>query len=203
MFAHSLRHRLLIFLFLLAGLLAMDVGVRPASAQRPDSSAKEVTTRRDTPTAPRVGRKSPKRALFYSLGATVLPTAAGMNVGDAGAGVVLVLLGAGLGPSIGHLYAGNNDQALVGIGLRVGGGALGTLGFASALNASLEGQDAGGSGALFLVGGLTVLISGVYDIFTADNAAREYNEAHGLNAQMTPTVGPRGEQAGLALRVSF
>jgi len=209
MFAHSLnrstRHRLLVCLFLLTGLLALDVGVRSVSAQRPDSiaNAKEMTARGNTAPAPQVERKSPNRAQLYSLGGTVVPTVVGAKAGDAELGATLVFLGLGLGPSLGHLYADNTDQALVGIGIRVGGGALGALGAAAALNASLEGNSGGGGAALFYAGVLTSLVSAGYDIFTADDAARDYNEAHGLSVQAAPTVGPRGEQVGLALRVSF
>jgi hypothetical protein len=209
MFAHSLnrstRHRLLVCLFLLTGLLALDVGVRSVSAQRPDSiaNAKEMTARGNTAPAPQVERKSPNRAQLYSLGGTVVPTVVGAKAGDAELGATLVFLGLGLGPSLGHLYADNTDQALVGIGIRVGGGALGALGAAAALNSILDEDSGGGAGSLLLIGGLTVLMSGGYDIYTAGDAAREYNEAHGLSVQAAPTVGPRGEQVGLALQVSF
>jgi hypothetical protein len=209
MFAHSLnrstRHRLLVCLFLLTGLLALDVGVRSVSAQRPDSiaNAKEMTARGNTAPAPQVERKSPNRAQLYSLGGTVVPTVVGAKAGDAELGATLVFLGLGLGPSLGHLYAENTDRALVGIGIRVGGGALGALGAAAALNSILDEDSGGGAGSLLLIGGLTVLMSGGYDIYTAGDAAREYNAAHGLNAQVAPTVGPRGEQVGLALQVSF
>ncbi|GEM_PF-1731999 len=199
----SIRRRLLICIFLLAGLLALDVGVRPASAQRPDSSAKEMTARRDTLTTSEAERKSPRRAVLYSLGGTVVPTVVGASASNSGFGVTLLLLGVGFGPSVGHLYAENTDQALVGMGIRVGGGALGALGAAAALDSILDEDSGGEGGALLLVGGLTVLLSGAYDIFTAGDAAHEYNVAHGLNAQVAPTVGPRGEQAGLTLRVSF
>jgi len=117
--------------------------------------------------------------------------------------IPLWIFGAFIGPSLGHFYAENTSQALTGIGIRLGGGALGVLGYGAVLSAILEENSGGGGVALLLVGGLTGLVSAGYDIFTADDAARDYNEAHGLNAQVAPTVGPRGEQAGLALRVSF
>ena len=168
------RHRLLICLCLLTGLLAMDGSVHSTLAQRPDSLETEMTARRDTTTTPGVERKSPSRALLYSLGGTVVPTAVGATAGNVELGAVLVLLGVGLGPSLGHFYAGNEDQALVGIGLRVGGGTLGALGAASALNSILVEEGGGGAAALLLVSGITVLISAGYDVLTAGDAAREY-----------------------------
>ena len=107
--------------------------------------------------------------------------------------IPLWIFGAFIGPSLGHFYADNTSHALTGISIRLGGGALGVLGFGVALNASLEGNSGGGGTALFYAGALTDLVSAGYDIFKADDAAREYNEAHGLNAQVAPTVGPRGE----------
>lgn len=218
MLAHSLhrwsQHRLLVCLVLLAGFLALDVGVRPASAQRPDSSAKEITTRRDTTTAPRMERKSSRRAVLYSLGGTTIPVTAGLvfDGSESGGGLLssgsegqLLAIGTGLvvGPALSHFYAENHTRALSGIGLRVGGSALSALGFIGAVAASLEGSGGGGATLLFLTGGLTTLTSAGYDIFTADDAARDHNEAHGLNTQVAPTVGPSGEQVGLSLRVSF
>jgi len=117
--------------------------------------------------------------------------------------IPLWIFGAFVGPSLGHFYADNTGQALAGIGIRLGGGALSVLGFGVALNARLEGNSGGGGTALFYAGVLTSLVSAGYDIFTADDAARDYNEAHGLSVQAAPTVGPRGDQVGLALQVSF
>jgi hypothetical protein len=150
--------------------------------------------------------KSPTRAQLYSLGGTLVPVVLGAAVDKERDDVRVPLWIAGIlvGPSVGHFYAENISQALTGMGLRLGGGALGVLGGAAVLDAALGGDSSGeGGAALILAGGLTILISGGYDIFTADDAAREYNAAHGLNAQVAPTVGPCGEQAGLALRVSF
>ena len=118
--------------------------------------------------------------------------------------VPLWIAGTLVGPSVGHFYAENISQVLTGMGLRLGGGALGVLGGAAVLDAALRGNSGGGGGAaLFLSGGLAILISAGYDIFTADDAARDYNDAHGLNVEVAPTVSPRGEQVELALRVSF
>ena len=184
-------------IFLSAGTLLALGGVRSAQAQQVDVPEKDTTIQIEYKT-----RKSPTQARLYSLGGTLVPVAfgAGMDRERDNIRIPLWIFGAFMGPSLGHFYAENTSQALIGIGIRLGGGALGALGFGAALSASLEGN----SGAvLLLVGGLTSLISMGYDIFTADDAVRDYNEAHGLSVQAAPTVGPRGEQGGLALQVSF
>ena len=187
-------------IFLSAGTLLALGGVRSAQAQQVDVPEKDTTIQIEYKT-----RKSPTQARLYSLGGTLVPVAfgAGMDRERDNIRIPLWIFGAFMGPSLGHFYAENTSQALIGIGIRLGGGALGALGFGAALSASLEGNSGGGGAVLLLVGGLTGLVSMGYDIFTADDAARDYNEAHGLNAQVAPTVGPRGEQVGLALRVSF
>lgn len=183
----SARYRLLACLFLLASLLIAGAGVVPVSAQQPDSVEVDTTARRDTTTAPQAERKIPSRALIFSLGGTVVLTPA--------FGVGLLV-----GPSLGHFYAGDSQQAWIGIGLRTVGGGVFLEGVASEIAAA---EKSSGPNAATVVGALIVGGSAIYDIVTASGSAREYNEAHGLNAQVTPTVGPRGEQVGLALRVSF
>ncbi len=197
----STRRRPLIFLFLLAGLLAGDGGVRPAQAQQADVAETDATIQVETKPG-----KSPTRAQLYSLGGTLVPVVFGaaMDKERDDVRVPLWIAGTLVGPSVGHFYAENISQALTGMGLRLGGGALGVLGGAAVLDAALGGDSSGeGGAALFLAGGLTILISGGYDIFTADDAARDYNEAHGLKAHAGPAVGPQGEQLGLSLKVQF
>ncbi len=53
-------------------------------------------------------RKDPRRAVWYSVGGTVL-------------GAPLFGAGLLLGPAAGHFYADNNRRAWVGIGIRTGG----------------------------------------------------------------------------------
>lgn len=148
------------------------------------------TTARANPTVPADARqrKDPGRALLYSLGGTVLLTP--------------LLVGPIVGPSFGHFYANANERAWLGIGLRSGATSLAgvaflvDLGNASEDELSFAGVIAGGAW-------LGVFVSAVYDIVTARRSAREYNEVYGLNARVAPTVGPQGEQVGLALHVSF
>lgn len=153
-------------------------------------------------------RKSPGRALAYSLGGTIL---------------FAPLFGTGLiaGPAAGHFYAGNGGQAWIGIGIR--SGALLTTGIGMALVwGSTQptgfkddpgggtnpdpplGDGAGKAGiALAVVGAAALLGSATYDIVTASGAAKKYNRSREVKAQVTPAVGPQGEQVGLSVRVRF
>lgn len=191
---------LLICILLPAGALLALGGGRPAQAQQVDAPEKDTTIHVEAET-----RKSPARAQAASIGATLVPVFLGSVMGKKRDEVRIPLLAGGffIGPSVGHFYAENTGQALTGIGLRLGGTALGVLGLGVALNSSLEGESGGGGSALLLIGGLTVLTSAGYDIFTAGDAARDYNETHGLKARVGPAVGPRGEQVGLAVQVQF
>jgi hypothetical protein len=146
----------------------------------------------------RLQPKSPRRAFAYSLGGTVL---------------LAPVFGTGLivGPSLGHFYAGNNRQALIGIGIRTvgAGGALGAL---LSIPSDPEEPERGpvpapGSDedtvrtAVALGSALVWLGSAVYDIATAPGAARAYNASR--QVAVAPTVGPDGERVGLALHVTF
>lgn len=182
-------HRLT-YSLLLTALLAAGIGAFPASAQQPDSADvdtddRQNTTQLDTTRAAgSAERKSPGRALGYSLGGTVLLAPA------FGAGLLI-------GPSFGHFYAGNGKQAMSGILIRGGGAAVGLRGWGMLL------ENPESAFTLMTIGLAIIVGSAIYDIATAGEAARQYNEVHGLTAQVTPTVGPRGEQVGLSLQVSF
>jgi hypothetical protein len=179
---------------LLTGLLAAGARACPASAQQPDTAEDDTTGLEDIPEgAASAERKSPARAVLYSASGTVL--------------LSFILVGPIVGPAFGHFYAGDNTQAWRGIALR-GGGAVLSLGFGIAHLGSMQtggGSDAAEDGTLL---GAKVALWGVfahavYDTITAWHSAKEYNESHDVRAQVAPTVGPRGEQVGVTLRVSF
>lgn len=176
-------------LLLLPLLFAALAG--PVHAQQPVSDARDTT---ETATH----RKDPRQAVIYSMSGTILLTPA------FGAGLII-------GPAFGHLYARDYRQALLGIGSRLGG----LLPPAAVwVAAAKDDQTAGPAygpllGLSAIAGGVIILQSAIQDIRTANNSAREYNRAHGLQTsgvqmQMAPTLGgPRGTQVGLALRVRF
>lgn len=124
--------------------------------------------------------KSPGRAQALSLGGTLLPIAAGIVVlatrprGDPETGEpadetfdvvggILIGLGAGVGPSLGHFYA--HELGWVVPRVLVGGG----LGLVAA------GSDLETGGPLALLGITAVTIMAARDIGTAPAAARRYN----------------------------
>lgn len=213
--AQSVRNRLsrttvtlmrtILFLLSVAFLLLLS---RSASAQDSDSPAGEVLV--DTMAAAQVQRepvqkKSPERALAYSLGGTAGPAFLGPSLATTstagwreGVGWGLLIGGIFVGPSLGHFYAENNGQAWGGILIRGGSAALGLWG-----NWIRIFEDSGRGKALVATGALGFAGSLLYDIATAYSAAQDYNQAHGPKARVMPKVGPQGRQAGLSLQVQF
>lgn len=161
----------------------------PASAQHPNSSDPYTTVDESRPGSNIPSEpKSPERATAYSLGGTLLLTP--------------VLVGPIIGPSFGHFYAEANEQAWQGIGLRSTGTLL--AGFAFLVDLGNASQDElSFAGVVESTSLLAVLGSAAYDTVTASQSAREYNASHGVTADVTPAFGPRGEQVGLALRISL
>lgn len=159
-------------------------GGDPVSAQQPDSVAVDTTDPENTPrSVASVERKSPVRAVLYSAGGTFLLTPL-------------------FGPSAGHFYADNTEQAWRSIALRTGGFPLaGVFGLAGLGQIHAGGEPSGFTAANVML--YVVSLHAIYDVVTAWHSAMDYNESHGISARVAPPVGPRGEQAGLALRVSF
>jgi hypothetical protein len=154
-----------------------------------------------------VSPKSPTRALGYSLGGAILLTPA---------------LGLGLiaGPALGHFYAGNSGQAWTGIAIRGGSAVVTGIGWGLVYGSvapvyadggrrgepeePVFGDWAGDVGVgLFVVGIVAGVTSLVYDIATAPKAAGRYNSSHGLDVQVAPRVGARGEQVCVSLTVDL
>lgn len=164
----------------------------PASAQL-SSSAQTISsaTVQSEPSAradhapPGIDRKSPARATVYSTVGTLLLTP---------------VFGSGLiaGPSFGHFYANNTRQAVTGIGLRTAGATAFLVGLEDAV-----GADASeGAEALTVMGLVTVVCSAVYDIGTADDAVRAYNDRHRRQVRVVPAAGRNGK-VRLAVRVQL
>lgn len=155
------------------------------------------TTEADT--TDQVERKSPGRALLYSLGGTV---------------ILAPVLGIGLvvGPAFGHYYANNRLQASIGIGLRVVAGGVAVVGLAGTVLVEIDevffdgdsdGIDGPRAKRMAGIGGGIVLASVLVDIVMAPFAAQDYNQDHGLEASVRPTAGPGADQVGVALQVQF
>ena len=162
-------------------------------------------------------RKSPLGAVLWSLGSTLVPTAAGLlmlqgerPVADWGGGAVLAS-GLIVGPAVGHFYAENDGQAWRGIAVRGGAGigfGLTTVLAAASLDGNYLGADDEGSEMAGVAAIVTLLASGLvlgvrtlYDITEADDAARAYNNKAGLAVR--PRVNPVQRRAGLAMQWTF
>jgi hypothetical protein len=178
-----------------AYLAAFAFAVLLAAPAHSQSRPAPDTSRASAPHAPEAPgaepqRKDPKRAVWYSVGGTVL-------------GAPLFGAGLLLGPAAGHFYADNNRRAWVGIGIRTGGALLPIL-------ATAGRSGYAGLGAFLVtapIGGAVILVSAIYDIVVADNAARQHNRAHGLrvsDVRVVPTAGgPMGNQVGLTVEVGL
>ena len=156
----------------------------------------------ETDTTDQIERKSPGRALLYSLGGTV---------------VLAPVLGTGLivGPAFGHYYANNRLQASIGAGIRglsAGAVLIGLFGTTTEAftdpdfysdSENMEDPGNSTSAKIGAVGLRVLLASALVDIVMAPFAAQDFNEARGITARVGPAVGPGAEQVGLALKVQF
>jgi cysteine-rich repeat protein len=176
--------------------------------------------------------KKPGAALAWSLGITLgamglggttfdslAPDADASRVGSIAASAALLGMHI-IGPSVGHLYAGERRHALRFTALRVAslGAALGGL---AALSAAREedGSIQGNANAALALGGVALIGAGstgylvfmVGDLIDAPRAARRHNRAlensQGKTAfSLAPTLIPAAQRAaapGLALSASF
>ena len=156
--------------------------------------------------------KSEKRAVVLSLGSTVLPLAAGFGAlsassgrgGAAVAGAAVSILGLTVGPGVGHKYAGDNGQFWRGIALRTAGWGCAFLSFAAGFS-DVGLSEQGSPWEIVVVASLAVVGGSiVYDIATADDSARQYNQSRGLTGvSITPTYDLTDNTAGLRLSMRF
>jgi len=146
---------------------------------------------------PVIQEKSESKALYWSLGATLIPVAVAI-IGDTMVTVVdriqntsesdsicvgfsMVIgwpVGIVIGPSAGHWYAGNDSRGFNSFLLRTGLSVLSVSAFMAGAFVKFGGNDVPantffGASAVFAGGALT---SAVYDIVTAPKSARLYNE---------------------------
>jgi hypothetical protein len=157
--------------------------------------------------------KSPGTALALSLGVTALGFGAAMAADSTHSEGLGWLGAAGImfGPNAGHWYAG--DFWTPGLGMRLGGGALASIGLMMALSEAFDdwgsedeyesGDDPSmeAAGAMFLVGSALFVSGAVYDIATAPRAARRHNERSRRQISVAPTLGR--ENVGLVVAGRF
>ena len=198
---------LLLLLTLLSGSVAEGAAYRgaPAVAERAGRPSADTTLALD-----RRGAKRPVLAFALSSLNTVAPATLGYlrsvqggRIDRLSAG--LLAYGLVVGPAMGHLYAGNGDQAGRGVLVRVLGAGVAGLGAAFAVYASFEPEAdlaPALSGALGFVGGGLLLGWAAYDIRTAPRSAVRYN-ARRLAGALAPQFDVAGRTVGLSLRLRF
>jgi hypothetical protein len=169
--------------------------------------------------------KSEDRALWLSLGSTLLPMGAGalmLAASDDGSSLATVgalLMGSGLyfGPAVGYWYGDAAGRGWKGVGIRFGTGLLTSLGVLAICggdggdncNIFDSSDDASVAAAsILMLAGLGVMaFSAVYDIAKVKSHVRKANDEkrrHVPQLSLFPVVSPaNGGTAGLAGRVRF
>lgn len=153
--------------------------------------------------------KSPGTATGLSVGGLLVPaafiallaTSESGGGGGAGAGVAIFMFGGTIfGPGLGHAYAGDSGKFWRGAGYRT----LAWGGFIGALAASWDNPDASGAGALAIGSMAIYLGSSIYDIATAGDSAKRYNERVAASkVSLGPIWQPRDEAVGMQVAVRF
>jgi hypothetical protein len=148
------------------------------------------------------GWKSPGRAFLYSSLGTVIPVgvggAAALGQNELTVGSYVAIVGAVVGPSLGHFYAQRNSRAIRGIVIR---------GVATAIVAATVTSDNAdnGSASLFvgaLLVGTTCL---VVDIAGAPYSARAHNQTVGerVGLSVAPLAGSISGAPGVGVRLAY
>ncbi len=179
----------------------------------PAVSRAQATPPGPTPPSPPpelVSHKSPPLAGGLAVVTTVVGwglVAAGVADDSAGAVLVGVPLAA-IGPSVGHVYAGEYRHALITTSLRVAGLALAYYGVASSTScfgdSCPDGAGKNNAGLSLLGVGIAAGV-GLYDWIDAPSAARRANrraDAAWRSVFVSPTVGAQG-RVGLSLSGAF
>lgn len=161
-----------------------------------------------TPRAPQTetadsGIKSSGTGVALSIGGIVVPMVAAAvlqsNHRLNGAGALVGFVGFLIGPTFGHLYAGQGGRALGGVGMRL----LATVGAAAAVGATWNSSSSTADGVGVLVIGVAAA-SVIGDIARVPGSVRRYNAtAHptGPTLEVTPIVTP--SRLGIGARVTF
>lgn len=150
------------------------------------------------PTPPDLPRKDEGTATMLALGGTVLGFvslyAAGRTDSPAlgWSGVALLVVG----PSAGHIYAGESGHATKTSLLRVGGmltafvGLIALTSVAECSDGCGGKSDQGNAEAMLWIGGITYASATLYDIIDASAAVRRANAKQARAWRITPTAVP-------------
>lgn len=140
--------------------------------------------------------KSSGTAMLWAIGTTVAGIALIGKAFDEESGGLLLLGGALtlIGPSAGHIYAGESSHAVKASLLRAGGVVIFALGAAEAEDSYCDydcyGESDDSGEAAMWIGGLIVVGSTLYDFYDAGRAVSRYNEKRRrmFDYQFSPTM---------------
>jgi hypothetical protein len=143
------------------------------------------------------GLKSKKASLYWSIGATVIPFAAGIALKYDGLIAYSALV---IGPSMGHFYAAQVSRGLATIGLRLSSSLLAGIALGGLLS-----EENGGIKSLYLFSFVVFFGSVVYDIYTAPASVQKYNESllKKTSLRLIPEVNPIDRSYSLSLVYCF
>jgi hypothetical protein len=189
------------------GTSPLFVAVLEATAQVPGGESDA-----DAEPAVAVKQRSEGKALRLSLFSTVAPIATGVILIAAGSssssalqatGGIMMLAGGLLGPSVGHFYAANAGQAMLGIGMRSLAFGVGTV----AAYAIILSDDGTGFILAYVafIGGAAVTVAwAIYDIVDAPKSAERYNEkSRSARIRLTPIYFAAESAPGIAVQLEF
>lgn len=163
--------------------------------------------------------KSEDKALWLSLGSTLLPVAAGAVMIAASdddsslntVGALLASSGLYFGPAVGYWYGGASGRAWKGVGIRFGTGLVAGLAITlicTSGDCGYDGEGSAGAGLVALAATGVILGSAIYDLAKVKSHVRKANEAKlrdsGASLSVLPVVSPaNGGTAGLVAQVRF
>jgi hypothetical protein len=185
--------------------IVLTAGAAPVAAQPSLSPLSPVS-----PTAEQSSRaeeKDPVTATLLSLGVT----AAGYGLLYAAEhtdNATLAWTGVGvtlLGPSAGHIYAGENRHAIITTGVRTAAVAVAVAGVAMSLcfDSCNDNSNEDAGGALMLLGASAYVVTAVYDLYDAHRAAERTNRRNSAIVAPTLMATSSGPAPGVAYSGSF
>lgn len=180
-------------------LVATAAHAQPTGAQASvDAQVPELKSERSATAAAVAGTLAP---------IAVLGAAAAMDEGDVQTSLAVIgSVGLLVAPSAGHWYSGK--LMTKGMALRLGGIGVATTSLIAGrtlrLGEIVTDEDHNGNEVLIgglVVGGGLVVAGIIYDIATADDAAREYNRKQARTLTVAPTM--TNDSAGFAIAGTF
>lgn len=153
--------------------------------------------------------KSVGKALWLAIGSTAVPTGLGFALAETkdhrDIGHVMIVLGMGIGPSVGNMYAADWGRTFSGMGIRVSAYVVLVMMAVANVHAGFD-DDPSTNGfserTIWTVSGTIYGVGMLYSILTAPASVREYNLKHS-QLQLNPILYPKTKAVGLSMRYKF